>query len=320
MSNALVGPFIQASGYTKGRRFVEAQDVQFLVVHSAEGAKDELDLGNFFKNNSRGSSNCGIGQDGGYCGYVNYGDTPWTNPPLSQESDTVELCGFAHWTREEWLACPAMLETLAAWIAWRAAVRGIPIVLLTADDIGAGKRGIADHRTVNLVYKQSKHWDVGYDFPWDVVIPRARELAGVVEPPIEPPQPPPPPPPPVQTNPFGRALLTEDGLMGAKTIEEAQEQIDTPADGVISYPESTFVKAVQRFLNAHGAKDWDGKSLKVDGIGLYSNALRTTPKTRTCWALQSYLGTAKDGVMDGPPNGSAAVRELQHRLNSGNIW
>jgi peptidoglycan hydrolase-like protein with peptidoglycan-binding domain len=72
-----------------------------------------------------------------------------------------------------------MLETLARWIAWRCAVRRIPIVLLTDADLKAGKAGICDHDAVSNVYKKSDHWDVGENFPWDVVIPRAKQIAGV---------------------------------------------------------------------------------------------------------------------------------------------
>lgn len=179
MTLALTGPFIPALGYTRGRSLVERKAVNILVVHSAEGATDEVGLGAFFKRTKAGSSNCGIGQDGGYALYVRYADTAWANPPLNQESDNVELCGFAKWTRAQWLAHMPMLETLARWLAWRCAVRRIPIVLLTAADVKAGKPGIVDHRVLNAALHASDHWDVGYHFPWDVVIARARQIAGV---------------------------------------------------------------------------------------------------------------------------------------------
>lgn len=178
-ATALTGPHIQARSYSRGRTLRERKAVNILVVHSAEGATDETSLGSFFSRATTGSSNCGIGQDGGYASYVNYADTAWANPPLNQESDNVELCGFARWTRAQWLAHPKMLETLARWLAWRAAVRRIPLVLLSAADVRAGKAGIADHRTVNAAHKASDHWDVGYSFPWDVVLPRAKQIAGV---------------------------------------------------------------------------------------------------------------------------------------------
>lgn len=176
-ATALVGPHIQAVGYSRGRTFRESSQVDWLILHTAEGATDEIGLGAFFKRTTAGSSNTGIGQDGGYATYVNYADTCWAAPPLNQEGEHVEICGFAKWTRPQWLAMKQMLETVAKWIAWRCAVRAIPIrhVLLPA----RGTSGISGHKDVNNQYHQSSHWDPGPNFPWDVVIARARVIAGI---------------------------------------------------------------------------------------------------------------------------------------------
>ena len=176
MVTALKGPFISAAGYTNGRYMRQAKKVKWLGVHTAEGATDEMSLGNFFDNNAGGSSHGGIGQDGGFAQYVSHWDTAWTNPPLNEESDTIELCGFAKWTRAEWLRRPEMLETFAHWLAWRSEVRDIPLTLLSVDELEGGKPGIVMHRTVNGVYHMSSHWDPGYNLPWDIVLPHARQI------------------------------------------------------------------------------------------------------------------------------------------------
>lgn len=181
MAAALTGPHIQAKGYRRGRTYRNATGVKWIVVHTAEGATDEKALGNFFRSTSKGSSNAGIGQDGGYASYVNYGDTAWTNAPLNEESDTVELCGFAKWGRTDWLKQTRMLDTLARWIAWRCAVRKIPVRYVATPS--RGTTGVTGHRDVNKVYKQSSHWDPGPQFPWDVVIAKAQAYAGVKVPP-----------------------------------------------------------------------------------------------------------------------------------------
>lgn len=173
---ALVGPHIQAAGYNRGRFYQESTHVDWLVLHSAEGATSEIGLGNYFTHTTDGSSNTGIGQGGGYATYVNYADTCWAAPPLNQEAEHVEICGFAGWTRAQWLSMPKMLETVARWIAWRCAVRAIPIrhVLLPS----RGTSGVSGHKDVNNQYHQSTHWDPGPNFPWDVVIARALVIAG----------------------------------------------------------------------------------------------------------------------------------------------
>lgn len=304
---SLTGPFIQAAGYTRSRRLAQAPSVKWLGIHSAEGARDEIDLGNFFKRTRSGSSNAGIGQDGGYAQYVNYADTAWTNPPLNEESDTVELCGFARWTRQEWLACPAMLDTLAKWIAWRCAVRGIPVVLLSTADLAAKHSGIADHRIINTVYHSSSHWDVGYNFPWDVVMAAAQGTAVV----------------PVQDNPvpvtqdwavfynmgFSRAYIT--------SIQQKMTRVGYPltADGIRGPATQAAVSTFQR-----------AQGLTVDGIpGAQTNgrldALLAAPAAptrldvdgdfgvRTKKALQRAIGTPDDGEF-----GPASKKALQRKL------
>lgn len=170
---ALKGKVIPALGYSKGRK----DNVDLLVIHTAEGSRTNDSLGHFFAHDQPdASSNAGI-DDNGYALFVAYGNTPWTNPPINTRSETVELCAFKGWSRTEWLKHRGMLETLAHWIAWRCAVRGIPIRLLTPKQILAGAKGIADHHRVNQAYHKSDHTDVGDHFPWDVVIARAQSIA-----------------------------------------------------------------------------------------------------------------------------------------------
>lgn len=180
---ALSGPFIGAAGFTKGR---SRGPVKWLVVHTAEGSTDVLGLGHYFAGTIKGSSNCGIGQQGQYALYVSYVDTPWTNPSINTRSDTVELCAFKAWSRQQWLDHPKMLEALAHWLAWRAAVRGIPIRLISGAQAAAGMSGILDHRRVNDGFHASDHTDVGDNFPWDVVLPRALAISGAKPKPLPP--------------------------------------------------------------------------------------------------------------------------------------
>lgn len=264
---ALTGPHQTARGYTWGRKFREVPGVKFLGIHTAEGARDEMDLLRYWQTNSSGSSHAVIGQDGGYATAVPYADTAWTNPPLNEESDTVELCAFAKWTREEWLARPALLETLAAWIAWRCEVRGIPIVLLTAAQVRAGTPGIVMHRTVNEVYKKSSHWDPGYNLPWDVVLPRARAIQ--TGSPVTPP-----------AGGGGTPAPVWRGAMGWRALKRGM----TGAD----------VKALQGYLNGFGAG--------LDEDGVFGDA--TDGAVRN-W--QTSQGLARDGQFGQASQNRAAV-------------
>lgn len=177
-AKALTGPHIQAKGYRKGRSYYEAAAVDWLVLHTAEGATDEKNLGNYFAGTTAGSSHAGIGQDGGYASYVNYADTAWCAPPLNEEGEHLEMCGFAKWSRNEWLSGKGqkIIETTAKWIAWRCSVRKIPIRFVARPTKGTS--GVTGHVQVNQVWQKSDHWDPGPGFPWDVVISKAKQYAG----------------------------------------------------------------------------------------------------------------------------------------------
>jgi len=107
------------------------------------------------------------------------------------------------------------------------------------------------------------------------------------------------PKPPAKPSP-----LKVDGVLGSDTIRRWQQVMHTPVDGKISNP-SDLVKAVQRLLNAHGAKP----ALVVDGKGIEQDG----KVTHTIRALQKYLGTPTDGKLSKP---SDCIKALQKRLNS----
>ena len=122
---------------------------------------------------------------------------------------------------------------------------------------------------------------------------------------------------PIPTGTQSAGHLAVDGALGPNTITRWQGVMGTPVDGRIDTP-SVMVREVQRRLNAAGARDWDGHALDVDGIGLQNNVTNRVPTSgryRTIWALQTHLGTARDGYLDAGDSG--AIRALQTRLNEG---
>lgn len=172
------GPFIRAQGFRVGRARAKYPTVRFIVIHSAEGARTAGDLGRWFASTTDGSSHVGIGQDGSFARYVAYSDTAWTNPPINDDSDTVELCGFARWSRAEWLAHEKMLDRAAEWVASRCQVRKIKPRHLTATQLRLGRSGIAGHADVNKAWGKSSHTDPGPNFPWDVLLTKVKVILG----------------------------------------------------------------------------------------------------------------------------------------------
>ena len=237
---------------------------------------------------------------------------------------------------EPWTA--AQVATLARIFAWAVATHGVKPQLATSAQLGESSKGLSWHRLgVDGNFPASPsplagrtqrgggmHYSTsrGKVCPGDAKILQIPEIlalaAADVEQVASPSVPATPAPAPVltpgvQRNRFGRPMLAADGFLGPDTIREWQLQMGTLADGVISTGKdgSSLVFAVQRKLVAAGHKLG-----KVDGFGIFPNTTKASRKTLTVEALQRYLGTPADGVLDCP---STAIKALQRALNAGNF-
>jgi hypothetical protein len=164
--------------------------VTHIVLHTAEGATTYQSLGSFFQNPSaQVSSHVGIDDTPNVIGeYVHRPNKAWTASGANPWSVQAELCAFARWSTDEWMAHPTMLANCAAWIAEEAAVYGLPLVRLSPSDAqNKNSRGVCDHAALGRM--GGGHWDCGGGFPFDHVL----SLAGGAAPAPGPaPQPPPP--------------------------------------------------------------------------------------------------------------------------------
>lgn len=148
-----------------------AAPVRLVVIHTAEGALTTASLGAFFaRSSTEASSHAGI-DDKGIETYVPYDKAAWTIRSANGISDNAELCGFAKWTRAQWLNDHTpMLRLAAQWIRERCTARGIPIKKLTPAEVAAGKAGVIGHVDWTTGMKDGSHTDPGPGFPWDVVM------------------------------------------------------------------------------------------------------------------------------------------------------
>lgn len=154
------------------------KQVRLIVIHTAEGARTVESLGAWFQRSNPGvSSHAGI-DDKRIETYVDYSQQAFTVRSGNAISDNVELCGFAAWTRTQWLGeHRRMLELAAQWIAERCKARGIPIRKLTPAEVKAGQAGVCGHIDWTLGMKDGSHTDPGPSFPWDEVIRMAGGVA-----------------------------------------------------------------------------------------------------------------------------------------------
>jgi N-acetyl-anhydromuramyl-L-alanine amidase AmpD len=160
-----------------------AAPVRLVILHTAEGARTVAELGNYFAAASvQVSSHVGIDDDG-LEQYVDYDREAWTTRSANPISDNAELCGFAAWTREQWLSDHMpMLRNAASWVAARCTARNIPVVKLTPAQVAAGHPGVCGHVDWTVGMKDGTHTDPGPGFPWDVVISLAQGAGVPVDP------------------------------------------------------------------------------------------------------------------------------------------
>lgn len=143
-----------------------------IVIHTAEGPTDADSLGAYFAQvKVQVSSHAGV-DDTKRVNYVDSAFEAWTLRNGNPWTDNLEMCGFASWTRDQWLQHPGMLQQAAEWVAERCHARNVPPVRITADDIRAGRRsGYFAHWDYTRGTGDGTHWDVGQNFPWDTFAP-----------------------------------------------------------------------------------------------------------------------------------------------------
>lgn len=153
------------------------RQIDWVAIHSAEGARTIQSLFDFFNRNQNASSHAGAD------GYQLSGDwvpddrAAWTLLNGNPRSLNLELCGFARWTREQWLSegmvdgvwnPRQMIRNAAAWARAKCDKHGIPKRWLTLDQIRRGERGILMHADYTYATGDGDHTDLGVNFPKDV--------------------------------------------------------------------------------------------------------------------------------------------------------
>lgn len=161
--------------------------VSLVAGHTAEGARTAASLGAYFwKPEIQASSHVGI-DAGATLNYVGYDRAAWTLRSGNPISDNAEICGFARWTRAQWLSTAmvdgcanprAMVDRFADWVGSRCRARDIPIRKLSPAQVAAGWSGVIGHIDWTLGMRDGSHTDPGGGFPWDYVITRAQQGGG----------------------------------------------------------------------------------------------------------------------------------------------
>lgn len=156
-----------------------ARPVTLVAIHTAEGARTARSLAAYFFREDIFASSHSIIDARGILHIVPFSRASWTLRSGNPISDNLEICGFARWTRQQWLSTGTvdgcvnprqMLRWVSAWIRLRCAARNIPIRKLSVSQVRAGLAGVIAHDDWTKAFRDGTHWDPGPGFPWDVVI------------------------------------------------------------------------------------------------------------------------------------------------------
>lgn len=157
--------------------------VIWVCVHTAEGIRKASDLRAFFERSTNSSAHAVADDATLLDNLVSYSQAAWTLRSGNPASDNLELCGFASWSRNEWLTNhKGMLNNAASWVRARCLARGIPIRKLDAAGVRRGDAGVIGHVDYTNGTGDGTHWDPGPGYPWDVVLDKARAYANGIEP------------------------------------------------------------------------------------------------------------------------------------------
>jgi len=155
------------------------QDIRLIVLHSTEGRTAESAARYFASPERTGSAHFVIDAD--YC-FRTLAPTwvAWAAPGANHDGLHIEQAGFAHWTREQWLAA-GVVERVSYRVAVWARLLGVPLRWLTDAQLrGGSARGLTTHAQVTRVFPgpHRDHWDPGPSYPRDLLLRRARYWSG----------------------------------------------------------------------------------------------------------------------------------------------
>lgn len=155
---------------SSGRRPLSA--IKWVVLHSTEGGTASS-IARYFKGSTaQGSAHLVVDDDGCQRCLPN-GAVPWGAPGANFAGIHVEQCGYARWTREEWLEHRPTILRAAYKTAFHCHLFGIPAVFRRAVDLKAGRPGITTHVECSRAFGGT-HWDPGVGWPRDVFMRRVR--------------------------------------------------------------------------------------------------------------------------------------------------
>ena len=141
-----------------------ASQLKWIVLHSTEGGNAE----GVAAMNARGGNSETIVVDDQECWRM-LPDLviPWAAPGANTNGLHIEHCGFARWSRVNWLMHEPELRRSAFKAARWAHKYGIPLRWVGKYGLRLGRKGVTTHADVTKAFPGGSHTDPGPGFPKD---------------------------------------------------------------------------------------------------------------------------------------------------------
>ena len=143
-----------------------ASAIRNVVLHSTEGGT-AASVAEFFHTTAQASTQLVVDDDECYrC--LPDDVIPWGAPGVNTCGLHIEHCGFAAWTRKDWLEHMSMLHRSAEHTARWALHYSIPVRLVRSLGLKLHRRGFTRHSDASQAFTPGGHTDPGEGFPLDL--------------------------------------------------------------------------------------------------------------------------------------------------------
>lgn len=154
--------------------------IKWVVLHSTEGG-NAASVAAFFAGGAQASTHLVV--DNKEC-YRMVPDLviPWGAPGVNTGGLHIEQCGYARYSRSEWLTDHGQtLDRSAAKAARWAHMYGIPLRWVGPFGLKLGRKGVTTHADASKAFTPGGHTDPGPGFPKDVWMSRAKSYLADIE-------------------------------------------------------------------------------------------------------------------------------------------
>ena len=153
--------------------------IKWVVLHSTEGGTAES-VARFFASTAQASTHLVV-DDKECWRMVPDLVIPWGAPGVNTGGLHIEQCGYARWSRAEWLSHGHTLDRSAAKAARWAHMYGIPLRWVGPLGLKLGRKGVTTHHDASRAFTPGGHTDPGPGFPKDIWMSRAKSYLADLE-------------------------------------------------------------------------------------------------------------------------------------------